>query len=95
VHLRETEPGSSSGFVVPVDDTQSPERIPSARLVVTLLELKMHLAGICILQQPSTIRLLLGSQQMDRFVYTRVRRIPDRAEVFEGAQYVVMPPGGK
>ncbi len=47
--------GSGSGDIVRVDDTESPERVPSARLVVTPLELKMNLAGICVLssQVPS------------------------------------------
>src|SRR3954462_15670549 len=48
-----------------------------------------------ILQQPCPMRLLLGSEQMDRFVHPRVRRVPDRAEVFEGAQHVIVPTNRK
>src|SRR2546428_13459788 len=48
-----------------------------------------------VLQQPSTIKLPLGTEQIDYFIHPRVGRIPDRAEVFEGAQHVVVPPGWK
>src|SRR2546425_10932805 len=48
-----------------------------------------------VLQQPSTIRLPLGTEQINRFLYPGVRRISDRAEVFEAAQHVVVPAGWK
>src|SRR5438445_13874353 len=48
-----------------------------------------------VLQQPGTIRLPLGTEQINRFIHPRVRRISDRAEVFEAAQNVVVPAGWK
>src|SRR3989441_420807 len=48
-----------------------------------------------VLQQPSTIRLPLGTEQIDCFIHPRVRRISDRAEVFEAAQHVVVPASWK
>ena len=55
----------------------------------------MYLAGMRILQQPGAIGLLLGPEQIYCFAYPRVRRIPDRAEVFEGTKQVVVPLGWK
>src|SRR5437867_1756027 len=51
----------------------------------------MDLARMRVFQQPGTIGLLLRSEQVHRFVRPRVRRISDRAEVFEGAQHIVLP----
>src|SRR6266567_2500020 len=48
-----------------------------------------------VLQQPGAIGLLLGSEQIYCFVYSRVRCIRDRAEVFEGTKHVVVPAGRK
>src|SRR3989441_7215850 len=48
-----------------------------------------------VLQQPSTIRLPLGTEQIDCFIHPWVRRFSDRAEVFEAARHVVFPPGWK
>jgi ABC-type lipoprotein release transport system permease subunit len=42
-----------------------------------------------VLQQPGSIGLPLGSDQIDRFVDPRVRQTADRAKVFERAQHVV------
>jgi hypothetical protein len=44
-----------------------------------------------VLQEPGAIGLLLGSEQIDRFVHPRVWHVSDRAEVFEGTQHVVVP----
>jgi hypothetical protein len=81
--------------LVPTQHTQRPERVPPAGPTVAVLERKVDLAGMRVLQQPGAIGLLLGSEQIDRFVYPRVRHIPDRAEVFEGTQHVVVPAGRK
>src|SRR5205807_3216582 len=48
-----------------------------------------------VLQQPSTIRPPLGTEQTDCLIHPGVRRISDRAEVFEAAQHVVVPTGWK
>src|SRR3989442_12151283 len=48
-----------------------------------------------VLQQPSTIRPPLGTEQINCFIHPRVRLISDRAEVFEAAQHVVVPAGWK
>ncbi len=49
----------------------------SAGPVVAILQFKVDRTGMCILQEPSAVALLLGSDQIDRFVHTRVRHIPD------------------
>ena len=87
--------GSGSGLLVPAEDTQRPQRVPPAGPTVAVLEREVDLAGMRVLQQPGAIGLLLGSEQVDRFVHPRVRHIPGRAEVFEGAQHVVVPAGRK
>src|SRR6266542_5935656 len=87
--------GSGSGLLVPAEDTQRPQRVPPAGPTVAILERKVDLAGMGVLQQPGAIGLLLGSEQIDRFVYPRVRHIADRAEVVEGTQHVVVPVGRK
>src|ERR1700728_1618476 len=86
---------SGRGLFVPFEKTQCPECVPSAWPVIALLQLKVDLAGMRILPEPGAIGLHLGSEQIDRFLHTRVRLRPDRAEVFQGAQYVVVPAGGK
>ena len=48
-----------------------------------------------VLQQPRAVGLLLGSEQINRFVHARVRRIPGRPEVLQGTQHVVVPAGRK
>src|SRR5579862_6032013 len=80
---------------VPAEDTQCSQRVPPAGPAVTVLERKVDLAGMRVLKQPGTIGLLFGSEQINRFVHPRVRRIPDRAEVFEGTEHVVVPAGWK
>src|SRR5438093_7791896 len=85
----------SSGPLVPAEDTERPQRVPPAGPTVAVLERKVDLAGMRVLQQPASIGLLLGSEQIDRFVHPRVRHIPDRAEVFEGTQRVVVQAGWK
>src|SRR5689334_20908050 len=44
-----------------------------------------------VFQQPPTIGLLLGPKQLNRFVHARIWRVPERAEVIESAQHVVLP----
>ena len=68
--LTKWNPGSRSGLLAPFEDTHSPKRVPSARLVVAVLEFKMDLAGMRVLQEPDAVRLPLGSKQIDRFVHT-------------------------
>ena len=48
-----------------------------------------------VLKQPGAIGPLPGSEDIDRIVRPRVRHIPDRAEVIEGTQHVVVPAGRK
>ena len=48
-----------------------------------------------VLQQPGAVRLLLGAEQINRFIHARVRRIPSRLEVLQRTQHVVVPTGGK
>src|SRR5262249_45370461 len=89
--LRLSFNGSGSGPLVPAEDTQRPQRVPSAGPTVAGLERKVDLAGMRVLQQPGAIRLLLGSEPIDRFAHPRVRHVTDRAKVFKGAQHVVVP----
>src|SRR5215510_6553705 len=86
---------AARGLLVPVEDTQRPQRVPPAGPIIAVLERKVDLPGMGVLQQPRAIGLLLGSEQINRFVHPRVRHIPDRAEVFEGTQHVVVPAGRK
>src|SRR5438309_10822027 len=55
----------------------------------------MDRAGMGVLQKPRAVRLLLGSEQIDRFVHARVRLIPSRVEVLETPQHAVVPSSGK
>ena len=87
--------GSGSGALVPVEDTERPQRVPPAGLAVAVLERKVDFAGMRVFEQPGAVGLLFGSEQLNRFVYTRVRRISGRTEVVEGAQHVIVPTGGK
>ena len=48
-----------------------------------------------VLQQPRAIGLLLGSEQMNRFLQPPVREIPGGPEVFQATQHVVVPAGRK
>src|SRR5712692_6620998 len=47
------------------------------------------------LQKPRAVRLLLGSEQINHFIHTRVRTIPSRTEVLQSSQHVVVPAGRK
>lgn len=55
----------------------------------------MHRAGMGVLQEPSAVRLLLGSEQINRFVNAPVRWVPGRPEVLQSTQHVVVPAGRK
>src|SRR6266542_4051018 len=83
-HGAKRDRASSSRLLVPAEDTQRPERVPPAGPTVAVLERKVDLAGMRVLQQPGAIKLPLGSEHIDRFAHPRVRHIADRAEVFEG-----------
>lgn len=48
-----------------------------------------------VLQQPRTTGLLLGSEQLNRFVDPRVRRISGGSEVLQCTEHVVVPAGWK
>ena len=50
---------------------------------------------MCVLQQPRAIGLLLGAEQLDRFVDPLVRRIAGFSEVLQATQHVVVPAGRK
>lgn len=68
------------------------QRLGSA---LAILERKVDPTGMRVLQQPASIGLLLRAEQNDGFVDTRIRLTPNRAELLEGAQHVVVPVGGK
>src|SRR5947209_2329531 len=51
----------------------------------------MHLSGMRVLEKPRAVQLLFGAEQFDRFTRPRVRHVPNRSEVFEGTQHVVVP----
>jgi len=70
-------------LLVPSEDTERTESSPLAGATVADLEHKADFAGLRVLQHPCAIDLLLGSEQIDRFVHPPVGSIPDRAEVFE------------
>ena len=61
--------GSGRGLLAPAEDTQRPQRVPPAGPTVAVLERKVDLAAMRVLQQPGAIGLLLGSEQIDRFVH--------------------------
>ena len=86
---REGELRGGSRVLVPPEDTQRPQRVPPAGPVIAVLKREVDLAGMRVLQQPGSVRLLFGSKQIDRFVHTRVGQSPDGAEVFEGTQHVI------
>jgi chitooligosaccharide deacetylase len=50
--------GSAGGRLVPAEDAQRSQRIPPAGTAVPVLERKMDLAGMRVLQQPGAIGLL-------------------------------------
>src|SRR3989442_14937109 len=84
-----------SSPIVPAQNPYGAKSVPPAGPTIAVLKRKVDLAGMRVLQKPSTIRLPLGTEQIDRFTHPRIRRIPDRAEVIEAAQHVVVPPGWK
>lgn len=89
------EPRFSKQALVPIQDTERPQRVPTAGLAVTILQRKVDLAGMRVLQQPCSVGLLSRSEQCNGFADTCVRLTPNRPEVVEGAQYVVVPVGRK
>ena len=46
-------------------------------------------------KKPRAVRLLPGPEQSHRFIQARVRRIPNRPEVLQSTQHVVVPAGRK
>lgn len=71
------------GELTQLADRSYPWRARSARSVfhplepiVAVLEHKVDLAGMRVLQEPGAIALLFGSEQVDCFVQTRVGQIP-------------------
>src|SRR5437764_8210016 len=84
-----------SSLVVPAQNPYGAKSVPPAGPTIAFLKRKIDLAGMRVLQQPSTIRLPLGTKQIDCFIHPRIRRTSDRAEVFEAAQHVVVPAGWK
>src|SRR5688572_30498541 len=51
--------GSRSGLLIPVEDTQRPQRVPPAGPIIAVLKREVDLARMRVLQQPRTIRLPL------------------------------------
>ena len=80
---------------MPGEDAQSSQRVPTAATVVALFEREVNFAGMGVLQEPSSIGLLLRTEESNCFVQPLVRFAADRAEVVEGAQHVVVPANGE
>ena len=59
---------SGDGPVVPAKHAERPQRVPSARRPVRLLEAEMHCARVGVLEQPTAIRVLLGADSLDRLI---------------------------
>src|SRR6266850_2684839 len=72
---RSYDRGSGCGLLIPAEDTQRPKRVPPAGPTVAVLERKLAFAGMRVLQQPGAVGLLLGSEQIDRFVHPRDKRV--------------------
>src|SRR5262245_18980818 len=64
-------------------------------MTVAVLEREVDLASMRVLQKPGTLRLLLRSELVDRFLHPPVHRGPYGAEVFERSQHVIVPAGWK
>ena len=98
-HGRPHPPGHPLGLTDPGSYQRRTRRARSVfqRLgpAIAVLELEVDRAGMGVLQEPRAIRLLLGSDQLDRFVHARVRRITSRPEMLQAAQDVVVPAGRK
>src|SRR2546425_8310663 len=84
-----------ASLLVPTEDPQRAQRVPPAGPAIAVLEREMDRAGMRVLQKPRAVSLSLGSQQINRLVYARVRRITSRPEVLQPTQHVVVPAGGK
>ena len=78
-------------LVVPVEDTQRPQRVPPARPPVAVLESELGLADVGVLQQPGAVWLPLVSDQLHGLGHARVGSVTGAAEVVQGAQDVVLP----
>jgi hypothetical protein len=50
--------------VVPVDDAKRPQRVPSARTAVAVLELELGLSRVGVLEQPGAVRLPLVADKL-------------------------------
>src|ERR1700731_50811 len=81
--------------LIPTEDPQCAQRVPPAGSTIAVLEREVDRAGMGVLQKPRAVRLLLGSEHINRFAHARVRRIPSRPEVLQRTQPVVVPAGRK
>src|SRR6266508_3313887 len=79
----------SLDVLVPIENAYRAQRVPPPGKTVAVFERKVNRTRTRVLEQPRAVGLLPGSEQIDRFVDPRVRRIPDRAEVVERTQHVV------
>src|SRR2546427_11265673 len=86
---------AQASLLVPTEDTQRAQRAPAAGPTIAVFEREMDRAGVGVPQKPAAVRLSLGSQQINRLVRARVRRITSRPEVLQPTQHVVVPAGGK
>src|SRR2546427_7241754 len=75
-------------LLVPTEDPQRAQGVPPAGPTIAVLEREVDRAGMGVLQKPRPVGLLLGSEQINRFVHPRVRRIPSRLEVLQRTQHV-------
>src|ERR1700693_3887688 len=82
-------------LLVTTEGPQRASRVPPTVPAIAGLEREVDRAGMSVLQKPRAVRLLLGSEQINRLVDARIRRMPSRPEVLQPTQYVVMPAGRK
>jgi hypothetical protein len=70
-------------LLVPAEDPERPQRVPPAGPTIAVVERELDFATMCVFQQPRTIGLLLGAEQLNGLVDPLVRRIAGLAEVFQ------------
>src|SRR3954454_20038565 len=69
----EVDHGSVRERFIPFEDTQRSQRVPAAGSPVPTFQREMDLARMRVLEQPGSIRLLLGAEQINRFTDTSIR----------------------
>src|SRR5579859_1036592 len=89
--------GSHSLFMcgIPIYHPQGAQGVPPAGPALGLVQLHRHGAGVLVLQRPAAVAITFGLDQLKRLGQPFVRRGASAAQVFEPAQYVVVPPARK